>query len=64
MQSHTITEKNQVQHHKTDQKLIKFMLDQTKMKTSQNRAYHTQNRANRHNQHVKNVRACKYNQNA
>ena len=40
------------------------MLDQTKMKTSQNKAYNTQNRANRYNQHAKNVRACKYNQNA
>ena len=40
------------------------MLDQTKMKTSQNRAYHKQDRANKHNQHAKNVRACKYNQNA
>ena len=60
MQSHTTIEKNQVQHHKTDQKLIKFMLDQTKMKTSQNKAYHIHNRADRHNQQAKNVRACKY----
>ena len=40
------------------------MLNQTKMKTSQNKAYHIHNRADRHNQQAKNVRACKYDQNA
>ena len=37
--------------------MIKFMLDQTKMKTSQRRV-------NKHNQHAKGVKACKHNYNA
>ena len=40
------------------------MLDQIEIKTSQKRAYHTQNRANRHNHHAKNVRAGNHNHNA
>ena len=40
------------------------MLDQTEMKTSQNRAYHTQNKANIHSHHGKSVRVGNHNHNA
>ena len=44
--------------------MIRYMLDQTEMKTSQNRAYHTQNKVNKHNHHAKSVRAGNHNHNA
>ena len=40
------------------------MLDQIEMKRSQNRAYHTQNKANRHNDYAKSVRVGNHNHNA
>ena len=61
-------EKNQVQYHKNrsqkKKKMIRYMLDQTEMKTSQNRAYHTQNKVNKHNHHAKSVRVGNHNHNA
>ena len=45
-------------------KMIRYMLDQTEMKTSQNRAYHTQNKVNKHNHHAKSVRVGNHNHNA
>ena len=44
--------------------MIRYMLDQTEMKTFQNKAYHTQNRANKHNHHAKIFRAGNHNNNA